>query len=218
MAQAQSPVSDMQTTWHAAVAAYRRRRAEIGAIQQGAALLGMTLEDAVGPELMARIEVADGVMARLSEAVRALNDGQAALVEMSARQWAVVPRAVLQELGGRFLGAWQIWVGAIAAVAALAGVFYLTNYYLEVRDAEAQNARLTGDLQQRAQEILLQMCERYPEQCQEFMQRYEQMLAAQLRAQGGNGGGNGGGLGGILAGIGGVGLAILLLMFAMRER
>lgn len=214
MAQA-SPIPAMAQEWRETLAAYQRRQAEVAALEEGASLMGVGLPALIGTTLMDRIVSADAVMAKLLDGIRSLDDGTAALVEIEPDQWAIVPKAVLQGIQGSFLGGWPIWVGAIAAVLAFAAVFYVANYYLEVREAEAQNDELTAELQARAAVILEQMCEAYPDQCEGFMARYQAILEAHQQPEGP-------GLPGLLPGLmgGGMGMLLvgLLLLFGARER
>lgn len=206
----------------------QRAKAAADSIEQAYYALGLGIEamnaaveaagqdplDVAGPDLVERLEVVWGLWGEVSRAIDALRSGAAALVEYEPGRWGVVPKRILEGLSGRFLGGWQIWVGAVAAVVALIGVWYLVDYYLEIRDAEAKARQLHGDMQRRYQAWLEELCRTDPERCERAIAAYEKVYEHPPAAAGSEGG-----LASTIAsGSSGLAIGILLAMFAFGKR
>ncbi|MFW5921023.1 MAG: hypothetical protein ACOCUS_04230 [Polyangiales bacterium] len=194
-------------------AAYRELSREVHAMQEAVEAAGQDPLEVAGAELLDELEVTVGLGSEMARAIEALREGEAALVEYERGKWGVVPRWLLERFDGSFLGGWFVWVGAVAALLAVISAWYITDYYLEIRDAEAKAQQTRTELQERYQAWLRELCDRDPEACRRAIEAYDSAFAAPAEAAGGSGT-----AGALAAGSSGLALGLLAALFFLGRK
>jgi len=230
-----TPERQIRAAYQRLADSYTKRRAAAAGVAELARVSGVPFVAIAGPEMPARLEVADSVAGRLFAAARALDSGAAVLVPWRG-DFAIIPRAAVEpyraaarvlghhngthaEDEDETLGVWPVWLIAGAIVAGVIVVALVAYTILEVTQASAQNEAAARDLHGKAAAWLAGQIAQHPERAQQIADAFNRGMESFEPGGGAYGDNPPASPWSIGAAAGGAGLAVgaLLALFALSR-